>query len=82
MGTFSSACQAQARQVGCDAGQAGRTLPPAAAHWSRSSVETFHVQDEGTTFRYRSPSLFAAVTTGIADANIPAAPVARTHGGI
>jgi hypothetical protein len=46
-------------------------------HWSRSSVETFVVQDEGTTFRYRSGSNSAAVTTGIADENIPAAPVAR-----
>jgi signal peptidase I len=51
-------------------------------HWSRSGVETFVVQDEGTTFRYRSGSNSAAVTTGIADENIPAAPVARTNGGV
>lgn len=25
-------------------------------HWSRSGVETFVVQDEGTTFRYRAPA--------------------------
>jgi signal peptidase I len=38
-------------------------------HWSRTGVETFVVQDEGTTFRYRSGSNSAAVTTGIADEN-------------
>jgi len=51
-------------------------------HWSRSGVETFIVQDEGTTFRYRSGSLSGAVTIGIADENIPATPVVRTDGGI
>ncbi|HZJ05766.1 MAG TPA: signal peptidase I [Nocardioidaceae bacterium] len=31
-------------------------------HWSRTNVETFVVQDEGTTYRYR---------TGMGDANVP-----------
>jgi signal peptidase I len=51
-------------------------------HWSRSGVETFVVQDEGTTFRYRSGSNSAAVTPGIADEYIPAVPVARTGAGV
>jgi signal peptidase I len=46
-------------------------------HWSRSGVETFVVYDEGTTFRYRSGSNSAAVSTGIADENSPAAPEHR-----
>jgi hypothetical protein len=50
-------------------------------HWSRSGVETFVVQYDGTTFRYRSGSNSAAVTTGIADENISAARTAGTDGG-
>jgi signal peptidase I len=51
-------------------------------HWSRSGVETFVVQDEGATFRYRSGSNSAAVTTGTADEKTPAAPVGSLDGGV